>query len=210
MPKYTKKTLTGKVTGIFYNEMEEDDYGNTIRPVVSLDRKYKVTLGGRKDENLKVQVGDKWVAIRAGDQLTINTQMAKNEKGTVYYAKVKDITLNSSGSASSSSSSKKSFSKGSSGGGADECQAGITAGHAVNNAVNYCIFKKKELTVENITEYAKVVAQATTELRQALVDGTAYKAKHSEDNPVDEFNSDEEEEPEEEEDFEDLNAESPF
>lgn len=215
--KYVNKTISGTVTGVFFNEMDEDDYGNTMRPVVSVDRKYKVLLGGRKDEKLQVKVGDKWVPLLKGATVTINTKMAKGPKGENYYAKVSDITLDSKGpgnSSSSSGGSTKSYSSGSKSDSKDDYQYGIIAGHAVNNAVQLLVKEtaKGAISDEAIVERAVRIAKLTGDVKDALMKPSPAAKSKKEKDPVEEFNSDDDFEEEEEAiaDVEDEDTESPF
>lgn len=216
--KSVKKTLSGTVTGVFFNEVDEDKHGNTIRPAISIDKKYRVTLGHRKDENLKIQVGREWVPLEKGAKVTVECDAYQNEKGFVYYSKVSKITLGSSGSSSSSSSSSgssKSYSSGGSKPSNDEYTAGISSGHAVTNAINFLTANSKDKTLDfsKVEELAVDIAGVTARVKQRIMNGDSKPATKSKaKDPVEDFLEEDtlEEESEEEDEVTSEDDDSPF
>lgn len=192
--KYTTKVLTGQVSGIFFNEVDEDENGNTIKPVVSLDKKYRITFNNRKDKTFKIQYNSGWQVLNTGDHISVEVKVYPNPKGGAnYYGKVKDIKLQSPKTTGSSDSGGYSKSKSYSGGGKanpDEYQAGISSGHAMTNAISYytAVSKGKELDLEKVEALAVQIAEATSRVKQVLLNGGSKPVKDS----VDEFNEEDE------------------
>lgn len=173
--KATVQVLKGQVTGIFYNEVEPDDYGKTISPVISIDKKYRVRFKNRDDKTLKVKDGENWAVLSTGDSISVETKAYKTPKGTNYYARVSDVRFISGGSTASvkkiSGYSKKSFPKKQSSDGYDDYTAGIAAGHGMNNAVSILVYNKKPITEDALEEHALMIARVSLKVRQMLLNG---------------------------------------
>jgi len=91
MNNSTTVTLTGNVTGLFFNELPEPDkFGNTIRPVLMLDSNIRISYPSNKKKALNISNGTSngktnWHILNVGDRISAKVEEVTLPDGKVFY-----------------------------------------------------------------------------------------------------------------------------
>lgn len=171
--------VQGKVEQVFIKAMDKADrYENTHRVSIKLDDGEWYQMGGSKYPNFTVQDDDgKWKELGVGSEVLIkyeqNGDWKNSSRGKMTVLELVE------GDSSSKSSSASTASTGSSGGGGyAKRDAGIEAGHAINNAVAILNAKQAGIfTTKELLEKAREIHAATRNLQYDILEGSTTEAE---------------------------------
>lgn len=171
--------LKGKVTNVAFYDQEEDEHGNVVKPVLTVDGKHRVYLLSRKDEvvnGVASMTGKKanYAPIKTGTVVEIDAEKKESKDGKIYYKSQASKIKIKSGAGEFTDSTKvryknsNNFKSNSSSNSYNPL--GAAAGHAVTNAVNILLNQGGKVTDKLLTEHALMVAKVTHSVMGQLQD----------------------------------------